>query len=69
MEKNLWKKFLKKNVKKLWKFFKDGMEDIMNSDMDEKEKLLAILRKIRKEHPDATADELESLANAEMLRK
>ena len=65
MEKNLWKKFLKK----LWKFFKDGMEDIMNSDMDEKEKLLAILRKIRKEHPDATADELESLANAEMLRK
>jgi solute carrier family 8 (sodium/calcium exchanger) len=48
---------------------KDGMEDIMNSDMDEKEKLLAILRKIRKEHPDATADELESLANAEMLRK
>lgn len=45
------------------------MDDIMNSDMDEKEKLLAILRKIRKEHPDATADELESLANAEMLRK
>lgn len=63
------KKISKKNVKKLWKFFKDGMEDIMNSDMDEKEKLLAILRKIRKEHPDATADELESLANAEMLRK
>jgi len=37
--------------------------------MDDREKLLAILRKIRKEHPEASAEELESLANAEMLRK
>lgn len=48
---------------------KDGVDDILDSDMDDREKLLQILRKIRKEHPDASAEELEQLANAEMLRK
>ena len=48
---------------------KDGVDDIMDSDLDDREKLLQVLRKIRKEHPDASAEELEQLANAEMLRK
>ena len=49
---------------------KDGIDDILDSEgLDDREKLLQILRKIRKEHPDASAEELEQLANAEMLRK
>ena len=47
----------------------DGMDDILDSELDDREKLLQVLRKIRKEHPDASAEELETLANNEMLRK
>lgn len=35
----------------------------------EKDKLLNILREIRREHPDAGPDELERLANDRLVRR
>jgi solute carrier family 8 (sodium/calcium exchanger) len=40
-----------------------------SDEADQREMLLGILRKIRKDHPNATAEELENLANTEMIRK
>jgi len=41
----------------------------MSEGQMDKDKLLNILREIRKEHPDAGPDELERLANDRMVRR
>ena len=45
------------------------MDNLVGDGQMDKEKLLNILREIRREHPDAGPEELERLANDRLVRR